>query len=169
MQACWGCDRHTRCVRCPQLAGAGPPPRVAARRGQRTRFFVPTLYRPHDGSGVADAAEGGRSRASVLYIEDSAPNVRLVEHILHAIDNLEIASAPSGEHGIRLARRLRPSIILLDLHLPDLRGEEVLERLPAQQPTRDDPVVVISGDLTDPRRRRSPSWALPPSWPSRIA
>jgi hypothetical protein len=34
--------------------------------------------------GVLDAVEGGRSRASLLYIEDSAPNVRLVEHILHA-------------------------------------------------------------------------------------
>jgi CheY-like chemotaxis protein len=104
--------------------------------------------------GGPDAVEGGRPRASVLYIEDSAPNVRLVEHILHAIDNLEIASAPTGEHGIRLARRLRPSMILLDLHLPDLRGEEVLERLRAQRPTRDIPVVVISGDLTDPQRRR---------------
>jgi hypothetical protein len=41
--------------------------------------------------GVPDAVEGGRSRASVLYIEDSAPNVRRVEHILHAIDHLDIA------------------------------------------------------------------------------
>jgi CheY-like chemotaxis protein len=45
-------------------------------------------------------------------------------------------------------------LILFDLHLPDLSGEEVLERRRAQQPTRDVPVVVISGDLTDPQRRR---------------
>jgi CheY-like chemotaxis protein len=80
--------------------------------------------------------------------------VRLVEQILHAIDNLEIASAPTGERGIRLARPLRPSMILLDLALPELRGGGVLERLRAQQPTRDVPVVVISSDLTDPQRRR---------------
>jgi CheY-like chemotaxis protein len=45
-------------------------------------------------------------------------------------------------------------MVLLDPALPDLRGGEVFERLHTQKPTRDVPVVVISGDLTDPERRR---------------
>ncbi len=53
----------------------------------------------------------------MLYIEDDAANVRLVEHILGEIHDLQIVSAATGEHGLRLARELDLSLILLDLHL----------------------------------------------------
>jgi CheY-like chemotaxis protein len=41
-----------------------------------------------------------------------------------------------------------PDLILLDLHLPDLPGWEVLEKLKAASATRDIPVIVISADAT---------------------
>jgi CheY-like chemotaxis protein len=94
------------------------------------------------------------TRPSVLYIEDSAPNVRLVEYALRELHNLQFASAATGEHGLRLAHELRPGLILLDLHLPDMDGEEVLLRLRRHEPTRDVPVVILSGDLPDARRAR---------------
>lgn len=51
-----------------------------------------------------------------------------------------------GRLGIELAHEHRPDLVLLDLHLPDLGGEEVLARLRADEATRDIPVVVLSAD-----------------------
>jgi CheY-like chemotaxis protein len=53
-----------------------------------------------------------------------------------------------GQLGIELARQHSPDLILLDLHLPDLPGWEVLSRLQRQVATREIPVVVISADAT---------------------
>ena len=47
-----------------------------------------------------------------------------------------------------------PDVILLDLHLPDLPGEEVHNRLQAEAATRDIPVIVVSADATARSIRR---------------
>jgi CheY-like chemotaxis protein len=49
---------------------------------------------------------------------------------------------------VELAREHHPDLILLDLHLPDMHGSEVLRRLRADTRTSDIPVVVISADAT---------------------
>ena len=54
--------------------------------------------------------------------------------------------AGSGQLGIDLARQHRPALILLDLHLPDLSGEVVLQRLRAEPETAAIPVYVLSAD-----------------------
>jgi CheY-like chemotaxis protein len=53
-----------------------------------------------------------------------------------------------GSLGLELARSHQPRLILLDLHLPDLPGIEVLAALRAGPQTRDLPVVVLSADAT---------------------
>jgi len=50
--------------------------------------------------------------------------------------------------GIELALEHRPDLVLLDLHLPDLGGAEVLARLRADERTKDLPVVILSADAT---------------------
>jgi CheY-like chemotaxis protein len=90
----------------------------------------------------------------VLYVEDDAANVQLVGLILHDIPDLQFSAAGTGGEGLRLARRSQPSLILLDLQLPDMQGEDVLAQLRADASTRVIPVVVISGDLPDRRREQ---------------
>jgi CheY-like chemotaxis protein len=51
-------------------------------------------------------------------------------------------------------RALRPALVLLDLHLPDGDGGEVLKALRRDPATRDLPVIVISSDATDLARAR---------------
>jgi DNA-binding response OmpR family regulator len=51
--------------------------------------------------------------------------------------------ARTGEEGLALARAARPDLVLLDLHLPDLPGEQVLDRLLAEHGV---PVAVLSAD-----------------------
>jgi CheY-like chemotaxis protein len=53
-----------------------------------------------------------------------------------------------GQLGLDLARKHLPDLILLDLHLPDLPGWDVLAQLQKTENTRDIPVVVISADAT---------------------
>jgi signal transduction histidine kinase len=88
------------------------------------------------------------SKRKVLYIEDNLPNLKLVEHILGQQPNVELISAIQGSIGLELACRHSPDIILLDLHLPDMPGVEVLRRIKEDLHTRGIPVIVISADAT---------------------
>jgi PAS domain S-box-containing protein len=85
---------------------------------------------------------------TVLYIEDNLSNLKLVENLLELRPEVKIIAAMQGRLGLDLARQHRPEIILLDVHLPDMPGGEVLRRLQDAPETRHIPVVVISADAT---------------------
>jgi CheY-like chemotaxis protein len=96
------------------------------------------------------AADTGppRPRATVLYIEDNLANLRLVERIIARRPELTLISAMLGGQGLELARSHLPQAIILDLHLPDMFGGEVLARLHEDSRTSDIPVVILSADAT---------------------
>jgi signal transduction histidine kinase/putative methionine-R-sulfoxide reductase with GAF domain/ActR/RegA family two-component response regulator len=86
------------------------------------------------------------ARRTILYIEDNLSNLRLVETILSRRPGLTVLSAMQGRVGVDLARSHRPDLILLDRHLPDIAGEEVVRLLQADAGTRQIPVVILSAD-----------------------
>jgi PAS domain S-box-containing protein len=92
--------------------------------------------------------------AKVLYIEDNISNVRLMERVLARRPAVTLATAADGYHGVSQALVHRPDLVLLDLHLPDLPGEEVLRRLKSEPTLIDLPVVVLSADATPGQVRR---------------
>src|SRR5579859_785360 len=83
---------------------------------------------------------------TLLYIEDDASNVRLVERILRRRPDIEVHVAVTGMAGVEAALKLRPALILLDNRLPDASGLEILARLSRDSATSDVPVVILSGD-----------------------
>ncbi len=91
---------------------------------------------------------------TILYVEDNLSNLKLMERVLARRAGITLLSAMQGSMGVTLARDHRPELILLDLDLPDMRGEEVLARLHADPETVDLPVVVISADATSGQRAR---------------
>jgi signal transduction histidine kinase len=91
---------------------------------------------------------------TVLYIEDTVANVRLVEGILARRPSTTLLPAALGSLGLELART-RPDLVLLDLHLPDMDGIEILRRLRRDPATRHIPVVALSADATDRQTRRT--------------
>jgi PAS domain S-box-containing protein len=85
---------------------------------------------------------------TLLYIEDNLSNLSLVEHLLGECAPIKLISAMQGQLGVELAARHQPDLILLDVHLPDINGADVLARLKAKSRTREIPVVVLSADAT---------------------
>jgi PAS domain S-box-containing protein len=91
---------------------------------------------------------------TILYIEDNLANYQIIEHVLSSYPNIQLISAMQGHIGLELAHEYKPSLVLLDLHLPDITGEEVLRRLLANPATCDAPVIIISADATPNQVRR---------------
>ena len=93
---------------------------------------------------------GGKT---VLYIEDNLSNLELVEQIFSLQPGLKLLSAMQGSLGLQLARDNHPDLVLLDLHLPDMSGREVLRALRSDPATAAIPVVVVSADASPKRVR----------------
>ena len=89
----------------------------------------------------------------VVYIEDNLTNLKLVQRIFADMTNLELLSTVQGRIGLELAVQHVPDLILLDLHLPDMPGHEVLHQLRAEPLTQNIPVLVISADAMPERHK----------------
>jgi CheY-like chemotaxis protein/anti-sigma regulatory factor (Ser/Thr protein kinase) len=123
--------------------------------GEGSAFFVelPLVDRP-----AVTAAESARlvsqpytwdlGAARILYVEDNLSNLELVESILARSPGVELIPAMQGSLALDLAARHDPDLVLLDLDLPDLAGEEVLRLLRADSRTDSIPVIVLSADAT---------------------
>ena len=99
-------------------------------------------------TGTFAIAEAPHREATLLYVEDNLANLSLVETILIARPGWRTLPALQGQLGVELAREHMPDVILLDLHLPDISGEEVLRRLRGDARTASIPIVVVSADAT---------------------
>jgi CheY-like chemotaxis protein/anti-sigma regulatory factor (Ser/Thr protein kinase) len=102
---------------------------------------------PHPNSNVVRSV-------TVLYIEDNIGNVRLLERLLVHRPNIHLITSMQGREGFELAQRHRPDLILLDVHMPDLSGYEVLELLRADATTAAVPVVMLSADASHEQIQR---------------
>ena len=87
----------------------------------------------------------------MLYVDDNDANVALLEQMLERRGMVRVMSAATAADGLALARRVRPDVVLLDLHLPDGTGRDVLDALRAGDETAHVPVVIVSADATPAR------------------
>jgi signal transduction histidine kinase len=129
--------------------------------GQGTTFWVelPVVEGPVEryerlNSHDALAKPASRPSRKILYIEDNISNLRLVERVLQRDGDVELVTAMQGRLGVELAREHQPAMILLDLHLPDVTGDEVLRQLRDDPHTSTIPVVVVSADATSRQIKR---------------
>jgi CheY-like chemotaxis protein len=83
---------------------------------------------------------------TVLYVEDNADNLALVEEILSRRPGLRFLAATNGPAGILLAREHAPDVILMDINMPSMSGLAVLDVLRADAKTAGIPVVALSSD-----------------------
>jgi PAS domain S-box-containing protein len=105
------------------------------------------------GPTVDPVAAGTLKLVTVLAIEDNVANIRLLERAMQLRENVVLLTAIQGRLGLELAAQHHPDLILLDLHLPDLPGEIVLQHLCADPATSAIPVVICSADATPNQRQ----------------
>jgi PAS domain S-box-containing protein len=108
---------------------------------------------PRPPAALAPAAARG-GRGTVLYVEDNRANLGLMEDVLASRPGVRLLSATQGGAGLELARQHRPDLILLDVHLPDVPGDEVLRQVRSDPHLRTTPVIVISADATPTQAQR---------------
>jgi two-component system, OmpR family, response regulator AdeR len=81
----------------------------------------------------------------VLMVEDH-PDVADLYQLKLQLEGYRVAIASDGDAGLRLARSLKPDLILLDIHVPRLDGLQLLAALREDEATHDQLVVVCSDD-----------------------
>jgi CheY-like chemotaxis protein/anti-sigma regulatory factor (Ser/Thr protein kinase) len=134
--------------------------KVATEQGKGSTFTLelPRVEGPVDRyerlNGPAETAVPAVVRHKILHIEDNLSNVKLVERVLAQRGDVEVVAAMHGRLGLELAREHQPVLVLLDLHLPDIDGDQVLQLLRDDPVTSSIPVVIISADATSGQVRR---------------
>lgn len=92
------------------------------------------------------AAADRELHGSVLCIEDDPVGRELVEALMTAFPAVDLRLAPDGRAGIRAALEVMPEVILLDMHLPDIGGIDVVRALNQHIADGDCMVILLTGD-----------------------
>jgi signal transduction histidine kinase/CheY-like chemotaxis protein len=95
---------------------------------------------------------GARRLEQVLIIDDDEASRYVLKNLL-SDTKYGVLEASGGEEGLRMAAADRPDIIFLDLIMPGLRGEDVLDRLALDPDTRDIPVIINTSKTLSPGER----------------
>ena len=97
-------------------------------------------------SGDAAVTAGGDGRLTVLYAEDNPTNVLLLEAVLELRPQWRLVSAASGREALAAALRDPPDLLLLDMHLGDMTGLELLQQMRTHPSLIALPCMVLSAD-----------------------
>jgi PAS domain S-box-containing protein len=117
--------------------------------------FIVELPAAVDVSDRADVTPVPPSNRMVLYVEDEPLNASLLDSIISLLPGRELQVEPTVAGGITAARELHPTLILLDLHLPDGSGFDVLHAVREDPKTAETPVFVLSADATEEAGRHA--------------
>ena len=131
---------------------------VESQPGQGSTFWVDL---PAGAVPALDSSPDVETAKLVLYVEDNLSNLKLIQRLLVQRPHIRLLPAMQGRLGAQLAIEHHPDLILLDLDLSDIPGDELLRALRESPETHDIPVVVISTDATPgeiERRHAAGAW-----------
>ena len=94
-----------------------------------------------------DGLQSGQTR--VLLVDDETEIVDVLEKVLAEQANYEVHTAHSGFSAGVECEKFRPHVMLLDMHLGDIKGEDVLKLIRSNDDLQLTKVIAMSGKLTD--------------------
>jgi len=98
-------------------------------------------------------------RGVILVVDDDRDNLSLMREALRR-HGFEVRTTGLGRRALQVARQVQPALILLDLKLRDTDGYTVLQKLKSDVRTRDIPVVIMTGSLTQEELKQQDALAL---------
>ena len=102
---------------------------------------------------MREAADHG-DRMKILYVEDNDDNVYMLKNRLTRA-GFTIVVATDGAQGIALATSEQPDLILMDLTLPDINGEEATRQIKADPATKRIPVIALTANAMSGDREKA--------------
>ncbi|MEF3279702.1 MAG: response regulator [Elusimicrobiota bacterium] len=87
-------------------------------------------------------------KPTVLVVDDNPTMIEIVKMALET--DYDVLSASDGKEGIDIARKSKPSVIIMDVMMPNISGIEMLRILLQDEETRDIPVIVFTASHFDP-------------------
>ena len=125
--------------------------RVRSTAGEGSSFILTlprALHTDTVPSGLDEpyTTSSGYHRRVVHYVEDNEMNVEVMRGILSQRRQVQLEVSMTGLDALAAMRQRRPDLILLDMHLPDIEGMELLRHLKADADLADIPVVIVSAD-----------------------
>jgi DNA-binding response OmpR family regulator len=127
-----------------EVSGAGSSPRTIDEDWQMLLMdAVRTMDETRDRQSSAPARPK-RATRKVLVIDDSLMLLSFVKEILSEA-NYEVATAATAGEGLAAAASDPPDLVLLDYVLPDMKGDDVCQRLTENSATTSVPIIYMSG------------------------
>jgi CheY-like chemotaxis protein len=119
--------------------------------GEGSTFILTLPRAPHADSDLSTGGElathpAGYRQRLLHYIEDNETNIEVMRGMLLRRPQVQLSVSMNGLDGLAAVRQQRPSLILLDMHLPDIDGLELLRHLKDDDDLGTIPVVVVSAD-----------------------
>ena len=90
----------------------------------------------------------------ILYVEDNEDNIYMLKNRLSRA-GFTVIVATDGTQGVTMATSEQPDLILMDLTLPDISGEEATRRLKADPTTKSIPVIALTANAMASDRERA--------------
>ncbi|MCY7388162.1 MAG: response regulator, partial [Burkholderiales bacterium] len=92
------------------------------------------------------AVTEGATTRTLLYIEDNAANMKLVEQIIARRPDLRLLKATESATGIAAAIANQPEVILMDINMPGMSGIEAMKILRLDPSTAHIPIIALSAN-----------------------
>ena len=86
------------------------------------------------------------NKPSVVVVDDDAMMREMLKLILHSDDYRVIGEAANGKNAIALCEKLKPDLVLLDIHMPEMGGFEALDEIRKISPAT--LAIMISAEAT---------------------
>jgi CheY-like chemotaxis protein len=109
--------------------------KMTERAKRETKAFVSLVHFPPN--------------TKILYIEDNPQNQNLMKNLIERLEGLVLITTENAEDGIELCRTERPSVVLMDIHLPGISGIEATRILKDDPKTNEIPIIAVSANAME--------------------